>query len=60
MTSPTLHDTPHSNTYNVQPLSDTPKSRIFPTLSYSKDNRQVFTSTFLILPILYMKHCVTH
>ena len=38
MTSPTLHDTPHSNIYNVQPTSDTPKSRTFPTLPYSKDN----------------------
>ena len=38
MTSPTLHDTPHSNIYNVQPTSDTPKSCTFPTLPYSKDN----------------------
>ena len=37
MTS-TLHDKPHSNIYNVQPTSDTPKSRVFPTLPYSKDN----------------------
>ena len=40
MTSPTLHDTPHSNIYNVQPTSDTPKSCTFPTLPYSKDNLQ--------------------
>ena len=38
MTSPKLHDTPHSNIYNVQPTSDTLKSRTFPTISYSKDN----------------------
>ena len=38
MTSPTLRDTLHSNIYNVQPTSDTPKSRTFPTLPYSKDN----------------------
>ena len=38
MTSLTLHDTPHSNIYNVQPTSDTPMSRIFRTLPYSKDN----------------------
>ena len=38
MTSPTLHDKPHSNIYNVQPTSNTPKSRTFPTLPYSKDN----------------------
>ena len=38
MTSPTLHDTRHSNIYNVQPTSDTPKSRTFATLPYSKDN----------------------
>ena len=38
MTSPTLHDTHHSNVYNVQPTSDTPKSRTFPTLPYSKDS----------------------
>ena len=37
-TSPTLHDTPHSNIYNVHPTSDTLKSRTFPTLTYSKDN----------------------
>ena len=37
MTNPTLHDTPHSTIYNVQPTSDTPKSRTFPTLPYSKD-----------------------
>ena len=37
MTSPTLHDTPHSNIYNVQPTSDT-SSRTFPTLPYSKHN----------------------
>ena len=29
---------PHSNIYNVQPTSDTPKSRTFPTLPYSKVN----------------------
>ena len=38
MTSPTLNDTPHSNIYNVQPTSETPKSRACPTLPYSKDN----------------------
>ena len=38
MTSPTLHDTPHSNIYNVQPTSDTTKSRTFHTLRYSKDH----------------------
>ena len=38
MTTPTLHDTPYSNMYNVQPTSDTPKSSNFPTLPYSKDN----------------------
>ena len=38
MTSPTFHDTPHSNIYNVQPTSDTSKSRTFPTLTYSKNN----------------------
>ena len=38
MTTPTLHDTPHSNIYNVQPTSDTSKSRTFPTLPYSKDS----------------------
>ena len=38
MTSPTLHDTLHSNIYNVQPTSDTSTSRTFPTLPYSKDN----------------------
>ena len=38
VTSPTLHDTLHSNIYNVQPTSDTPKSRTFRTLPYSKDN----------------------
>ena len=38
MTSPTLHDTPHSNIYNVQPTSDTPNYRTFPTLPYSKVN----------------------
>ena len=38
MTLPTLHDSPHSNIYNVQPTSDTPKSRTFPTLPHSKDN----------------------
>ena len=38
MISPTLHDTPHSSIYNVQPTSDTPKSRTFPTLPYSNDN----------------------
>ena len=38
MTSPTLHDTPHSNICNVQPTSDTSKSRLFPSLPYSKDN----------------------
>ena len=38
MTSPTLHDTPHSNINNVQHISDTPKSPTFPTLPYSKDN----------------------
>ena len=37
MTSPTLHDTPHSNIYNVQPTSDT-SSRTFRTLPYSKHN----------------------
>ena len=37
MTS-TLLDTPHSNIYNVQPTSDSPKSRTFPTLPDSKDN----------------------
>ena len=45
MTSPTLHDTPHSNIYNVQPTSDTSKSRTFPTLPYSKDNLK-FISKF--------------
>ena len=34
MTPPTLHYTPHSNIYNLQPTSDTPKSRTFPTLPY--------------------------
>ena len=34
----TLHDTSKSNIYNVQPPSDTPKSRTVPTLPYSKDN----------------------
>ena len=38
VTSPTLHETLHSNIYIVQPTSDTPKSRNFPTLPYSKDN----------------------
>ena len=38
MTSHTLHDTPLSNIYNVQPSSDTSKSHTFPTLPYSKDN----------------------
>ena len=38
MTSPTLHDTPHSKIHNLQPTSDTSKSRTFPTLLYSKDN----------------------
>ena len=38
MTSATLHDTHHSTIYNVQPTSDTPKSRTFCTLPYSKDN----------------------
>ena len=38
MTSPTLHDTPHSNIYNVQPTSVTSKSCSFPTLPYSKDH----------------------
>ena len=38
VTTPTLHDTPHPNLYIVQPTSDTPKSRNFPSLSYSKDN----------------------
>ena len=38
MTSPTSHDKPHSHLYNVQPTSDAPKSRTFPTLPYSKDN----------------------
>ena len=38
MTTPTLHDKPHSNIYNLQPTSDTPRSRTFPTLRYSKDN----------------------
>ena len=38
MTSPTLNDKPHSHLYNVQPTSDAPKSRTFPTLPYSKDN----------------------
>ena len=38
MTSPTLNDKPHSNIYNDQPTSDTPKSRTFPALPYSKDN----------------------
>ena len=36
MSSPTLHDTPYSNIDNVQPTSDTPKSRTFPT--YSSDS----------------------
>ena len=31
MTPPTLNDTPHSNIYNVQPTSDTSRSRSFPT-----------------------------
>ena len=43
-TSSTLHDTPHSNIYNVQPTSDTLKSRSFPTLPY-------LTSRFLTLLI---------
>ena len=38
MTSPTLHDKPHSNIYNVKPTCDTPKSRTFPTLPYSIDS----------------------
>ena len=38
MTSPTLHDKPHSNIYNVQPTSDTPKSHTFHTLPYSNNN----------------------
>ena len=38
MTSPTLHDIPHSNIDHVQPTSDTPKSYTFPTLPYSTDN----------------------
>ena len=38
MTSPTIHDKPHSKIYNVQPNSDTSKSRTVPTLPYSKDN----------------------
>ena len=43
MTSLTLNDTPHSDIYNVQPTSDTPKSRTFPTLPYSKDNLKFIT-----------------
>ena len=45
MTSPTLHDKPHSNIYNVQRTSDKQKSRTFPSLPYSKDNLK-FTNTF--------------
>ena len=41
MTTPTLHDIPHPNIYNVQPTSDTLKPRTFPTLSYSKDNLKI-------------------
>ena len=50
MTSPTLQNTSHSNISNVQPTSDTPKSRTFPTLPYSKDNLK-FINSFLIVPI---------
>ena len=35
-TSPTLHNSPLFNVYNVQPISDTPKSRTFPTLYIQK------------------------
>ena len=38
MKTHTIHDTPYPNIYKVQPTSDTPKSRTFPTLPYSKDN----------------------
>ena len=38
MTTPTLHDAPHSNIYNVQPTSATSKSRTLATKLYSKDN----------------------
>ena len=37
MTTPTSHDTPLSNIYNVQPTSDTSKARTFLTLLYSKN-----------------------
>ena len=40
MTTLTFFDTPHSTIYNVQPTSDTTKSRTFPTLPYSEDNPQ--------------------
>ena len=46
MTSPTLHDTPHSNIYNVQHTSDTPKSRTFSTLPYSKDNLKLINKYY--------------
>ena len=45
MTTCTLHDIPHSNIYNVQPTSDTPKSRTFRTLPHSKDNLE-FSNKF--------------
>ena len=57
MTSPMLHDTPHSNVYNVQPTSDTSKSHTFPTLPYSKDNLKFinkFNFTFSDLLIANM------
>ena len=42
MTTPTVHDIPHPNIYNVQPTSDLSKSRIFPTLPYSNETSKVF------------------
>ena len=57
MTSPTLHDKPHSNIYNDQPTFDSPKFCIFPTLPYSKDNLKFilnFNFQCLILPIRNM------
>ena len=74
MTSPTLHDTPDSNIYDVQPTPDTPKSRTFPTLPCSnfnlkfinKFNFQFFDLTdteYVTLCNLLVKHkncCATH
>ena len=44
-TTPIIHNTPHSNIYNVQPRTDTSKSRTFPTLPYSNDNI-IFTNKY--------------